>query len=206
MICLNYDLQTEASPLIEYALIILASSIFGIQHSGVSSLSVKSWIIDKWGKKGYARLFNTTSVLTLLLAFLSMNFWNWLYFLTEPALIQPILLIIGILLFVSGAIIAMQASKVISVSTVADMRTDRRPELVTDGIYARVRHPLYLATIMVFGAMAFLYPFPVVIVFALSMIVYTIMGALLEERKLLLHYGQEYRDYKKKAGFILPRL
>jgi len=192
--------------LIEYALIILASSIFGIQHSGVSSLSVKSWIIDKWGKKGYARLFNTTSVLTLLLAFLSMNFWNWLYFLTEPALIQPILLIIGILLFVSGAIIAMQASKVISVSTVADMRTDRRPELVTDGIYARVRHPLYLATIMVFGAMAFLYPFPVVIVFALSMIVYTIMGALLEERKLLLHYGQEYRDYKKKAGFILPRL
>ena len=192
--------------MIEYALIILASFLFGIQHSGVSSLRVKSWIIDRWGKKGYARVFNTTSVLTLLLAFLSMNFWNWLYFLTEPALIQPILLIIGILMAFSGVIIAMQASKVISVSTVADMRTDRRPELVTDGIYARVRHPLYLATIMVFGAMAFLYPFPVVMVFAFSMIAYTIIGAYLEERKLLLHYGQEYRDYRKNAGFILPRL
>jgi protein-S-isoprenylcysteine O-methyltransferase Ste14 len=192
--------------LIEYALVILASSLFGIQHSGMSSLRVKSRIIDRWGKRGYALFFNTTSLLTLLLAFLSMNFWNWLYFLTEPALVQPILLIMGILLAVSGAIIAMQASKIISVSTVADMRTDRRPELVTDGIYARVRHPLYLATIMVFGAMAFLYPFPVVIVFALSMIVYTIVGAFLEERKLILHYGQEYRDYRERVGFILPKL
>jgi protein-S-isoprenylcysteine O-methyltransferase Ste14 len=192
--------------LIEYALVILASSLFGIQHSGMSSLRVKSRIIDRWGKRGYALFFNTTSLLTLLLAFLSMNFWNWLYFLTEPALVQPILLIMGILLAVSGAIIAMQASKIISVSTVADMRTDRRPELVTDGIYARVRHPLYLATIMVFGAMAFLYPFPVVIVFAVSMIVYTIVGAFLEERKLILHYGQEYRDYRERVGFILPKL
>ncbi len=192
--------------MIEYVLIILASSLFGIQHSGVSSLRVKSRVIDRCGKRGYALFFNTTSLLTLLLAFLSMNFWNWLYFLTEPALVQPILLIIGILLAVSGVIIAVQASKIISVSTVADMRTDRRPELVTDGIYARVRHPLYLATILVFSAMAFLYPFPVVIVFALSMIVYTIIGAFLEERKLLLHYGQEYRDYRKKAGFILPKL
>jgi len=192
--------------LIEYALIILASFLFGIQHSGVSSLRVKSRIIDRWGKKGYARIFNATSVLTLLLAFLSMNFWNWLYFLTEPALVQPILLIVGVLLALSGAIVAMQASKVISVSTVADMRTDRRPELVTDGIYARVRHPLYLATILVFGAMAFIYPFPVVIVFTLSMIVYTIIGAFLEERKLLLNYGQEYESYRKQAGFILPRL
>ena len=192
--------------MIEYALVILASSLFGIQHSGVSSLRVKSRIIDRWGKRGYALFFNTTSLLTLLLAFLSMNFWNWLYFVTEPALVQPILLIIGILLAVSGAIIAMQASKVISVSTVADMRTDRRPELVTDGIYARVRHPLYLATILVFGAMAFLYPFPVVIVFALSMIVYTIIGAFLEERKLLLNYGQEYENYRKQTGFILPKL
>lgn len=191
--------------MIEFALIILGSTIFGIQHSGVSSLRVKARIIDRWGKKGYALFFNATSVLALLIAFLSMNFWNWLYFLTAPTLIQPVLLIVGIALGVSGVFIAMRASKVISVSTVADMRTDRRPELVTDGIYARVRHPLYLATILVFSGMALIYPFSVVIVFALSMIAYTMIGAFLEERKLLLQYGQEYRDYRKQAGFILPK-
>ncbi|MFW9958471.1 MAG: methyltransferase family protein [Candidatus Odinarchaeota archaeon] len=192
--------------LIEYAVIILASSLFGIQHSGVSSLRVKGRIIDRWGKKGYANIFYATSVLTLLIAFLSMNFWGWLYFLTDPALVQPFLFIVGIILGFSGTIIAMSASKVISVSTVADMRTDRKAELVTDGIYARVRHPLYLATILVFGAMAFLYPFPTVIVFVLSMIAYTMIGAYFEERKLVIHYGQEYLDYRKQAGFIFPRL
>jgi protein-S-isoprenylcysteine O-methyltransferase Ste14 len=191
--------------LIEYLVIVLASTLFGIQHSGVSSLGVKERIIDRWGKTGYANLFTATSILTLLIAFLSMNFWNWLYFITEPALVQPILLIIGVILGIAGGIIAMRASQVISVSTVADMRTDRKAELVTDGIYARVRHPLYLATVIAFGALAFLYPFPVVIVFALSMIAYTMIGALFEERKLLLHYGDEYRDYKKQAGFIIPK-
>jgi protein-S-isoprenylcysteine O-methyltransferase Ste14 len=192
--------------MIEYAVIILASTLFGIQHSGISSLRVKRRIIDKWGKTGYGNIFKITSVLTLLIAFLSMNFWNWLYFITEPILIQPVLLIIGILMGIAGVIIATKASQVISVSTVADMRTDRKAELITDGIYARVRHPLYLATVLAFGALAFIYPFPVVIVFALSMIVYTIVGAYFEERKLVIHYGKEYTDYRKRAGFILPRL
>jgi len=191
--------------MIEYAVIILASTLFGLQHSGLSSLGIKGRIIDRWGKNGYGNIFTATSVLTLLIAFLSMNFWNWLYFITEPGLVQPILFIIGIALGVSGVAVAMKASAVISVSTVADMRTDRKAELVTDGIYSRVRHPLYLATVLVFGAMAFLYPFTVVIVFALAMIVYTMIGAYFEERKLLIHYGQEYVDYKKQAGFILPR-
>jgi protein-S-isoprenylcysteine O-methyltransferase Ste14 len=192
--------------LFEYVLIIMASALFGLQHSGFSSLRVKSRIIDRWGKRGYANIFKTTSVVTLLLAFLSMNFWNWLYFITDPALIQPISLIIGVVLGVVGVVIAFRASQVISVSTVADMRTDRKAELVTDGIYARVRHPLYLATILAFAALAFLYPFPVVIVFAISMIGYTMVGAFFEERKLLIHYGDEYRNYKKQAGFIIPRL
>jgi protein-S-isoprenylcysteine O-methyltransferase Ste14 len=186
--------------------IILASSLFGLQHSGLSSLGIKNRIIDRWGKKGYSDIFTATSVLTLIIAFLSMNFWNWLYFITDPMQLQPFLFIVGILLGISGAIIAMSASKVISVSTVADMRTDRKAELITNGIYARIRHPLYLATVLAFGALIFLYPFSVVIVFALAMIAYTMIGAFFEERKLIIHYRKEYLDYKKQAGFILPRL
>ncbi len=111
---------------------------------------------------------------------------------------------VGILFAIGGIIVAAKASQVISVSTVADMRTDRKPELITGGLYSQIRHPLYLATILIFGAMALIYPFPVVIMFALSMIVYTIIGAYFEERKLVLQYGDEYNEYKKQAGFILP--
>ena len=192
--------------MLEYIIIILASSLFGLQHSGLSALRVKERIIDRWGKEGYARIFNITSMLTLLIAFLSMNFWNWIYFFTQPTMIQPILFILGILLGLSGVILAMMASRVISVSTVADMRTDRKAELVTDGIYSRIRHPLYLATLLVFSALALIYPFSVVIVFALCMIAYTMIGAYFEERKLVKHYGDEYLEYMKTAGFILPKL
>jgi protein-S-isoprenylcysteine O-methyltransferase Ste14 len=192
--------------MIEYLYIVLASSLFGLQHSGMSALGIKGKIIDKWGKKGYARVFNISSIVTFLIAFLSMNFWDWTYIIIEPTLIQPILFLLGILAGLIGVILAMMASRVISVSTVADMRTDRKAELVTDGIYSRVRHPLYLATILVFSALALMYPFPPVIVFSLSMIFYTMIGAYFEEQKLVKHYGDEYLEYKKTAGFILPRI
>ena len=191
--------------MIQYVLIISASALFGFQHSGVSSLRAKSWIIDKYGKERYGMIFKTTSIITFLLAFLSMNFWNWFYFLSPLTSLQAILLVSGVILAVLSASIAMKASAVISVSTVADMRTDRKAELVTDGIYARVRHPLYLATVLGFAALALIFPFSTVIVFAVSMIIYTMIGAFLEERKLILHYGDEYLAYKKQAGFIIPR-
>ncbi|MFW9767683.1 MAG: methyltransferase family protein [Candidatus Thorarchaeota archaeon] len=192
--------------MVEYVIIILASTLFGIQHSGLSTLRVKEWTIDRWGKEGYARFFKLTSVLTLLIAFLSMNFWDWIYFITQPTLIQPVLFILGIVLALGGMILAMIASRVISVSTVADMRTDRKASLVTDGIYSRIRHPLYLATFLVFSALALLYPFSKVVVFALCMIFYTLIGAYFEERKLVKHYGEEYLEYRKTAGFIFPKL
>ncbi len=191
--------------MIEYLTVVLATTLFGLQHSGISALRVKGKLIDRWGKEGYARIFNITSILTLLIAFLSMNFWDWIYFITQPALIQPLFFLLGILSGVGGVIISTMASRVISVSTVADMRTDRKAELITDGIYSRIRHPLYLATVLVFSALALIYPFPVVIVFSLSMILYTMIGAYFEERKLVQHYGDDYLEYKKTAGFILPK-
>ena len=192
--------------MVEQLLIIVSVLLFGLQHSGLSALRVKGRIIDRWGKVGYARLFNGSSILTVALAFFSMNFWGWLYFLTNPEAVQPVLLFPGVILIALGLIVSTKASQAISVSTVADMRTDRKPQLVTDGIYSRIRHPLYLATILLLLGMAAVYPFTNVLVFALSLIGYVLVGAWLEERKLLLQYGQEYLEYRKKAGFMVPVL
>ncbi len=190
-----------ANPII----IILASMVFGIQHSGVSSLRVKHAVIDRWGKEAYSRLFTYSSILTFLLAFLSMNFWDWLYFIINPSSVYLPMFVLGLVIIAMGALIAQRASKVISVSEVADMRSDRSPELIKSGIYARIRHPLYLATVFVFLGLLLLYPFTSVIVFSLSMIIYTLVGAYLEERKLLAYYGSSYQEYKKEAGFIVPK-
>jgi protein-S-isoprenylcysteine O-methyltransferase Ste14 len=192
--------------MIEYLLIVSGVLIFGLQHSGISALRVKNYIIDRWGKEGYARLFNATSIVGILVPFIAMNYWNWLYFVIEPSLVQPLLFSSGVVLIAIGLVVAMMASRVISVSTVADMRTDREADLVTSGIYSRTRHPLYLATILLLLGLAALYPFDRVIVFSIALCVYVIIGAYLEERKLVIHYGQKYLEYRKQAGFMLPRI
>lgn len=192
--------------MIEYLLIVSGVLIFGLQHSGISALRIKNYIIDRWGKEGYARLFNTTSIVGIMVPFIAMNYWNWLYFVIEPGLIQPLLFSSGVVLIAIGLVVTMMASRVISVSTVADMRTDREADLVTGGIYSRTRHPLYLATILLLLGLAALYPFDRVIVFSIALCVYVIIGAYLEERKLIIHYGQKYLEYRKQAGFMLPRI
>ncbi|MHA1902815.1 MAG: methyltransferase family protein [Candidatus Thorarchaeota archaeon] len=192
--------------MLEYLPIVLGVALFGVQHSGISSLRVKNWIIDKWGKSRYANVFSITSVIALAIAFLTIDIGRWIYFFTAPELIQPLYLILGGILLVIGLTVTMKAASVISVSTVADMRTDRKAELVTDGIYSRIRHPLYLATVLLLLSLIALFPFMEVFVFSISLSAYTLVGAFIEERKLVLVYGDEYIKYRKQAGFIFPRI
>lgn len=190
----------------EYLVIILGASLFGLQHSGISALRVKNKIIDRLGKQGYSRIFTITSIVTLLIPFIAMDFWDWLYPITSFESYHPVQVLVAGLVIASGAVLAMKASSVISVSTVADMRSDRTPELITDGIYAKIRHPLYLATILLLVGLLLLYPVIEVTIFSLSLIAYTLIGSYFEERKLVVHYGEKYIEYRKTAGFILPKL
>ncbi len=78
------------------------------------------------------------------------------------------------------------------------------PRLVTTGWYRVVRHPLYLLS------MLFLLSNPVVstrgILLTLISAVYFVVGALLEESRLLLEFGDEYRMYQRTVPFIIPRI
>jgi protein-S-isoprenylcysteine O-methyltransferase Ste14 len=198
----------------EHLAIVASVTFFGIQHSGISALRVKHRIIDRWGQKGYSRIFNVTSVLALIPTSLSLNYSDWLYFIQAPELVNPLLFLSGVpLLFLSGVIllalgvvVAILASRSISVSTVADMRTDRKSALVTGGLYARMRHPLYLATILFLLSLIAFYPFSNILTFSLAFVAYVVIGAYLEERKLVVQYGPEYITYQKTTGFLLPRL
>ena len=77
-------------------------------------------------------------------------------------------------------------------------------QLVTSGYYAIVRHPLYLLSIV------FLLLNPVMtdrwlLLTALSTLYFGI-GGLIEERRLLTEFGDQYRLYRKRVPFIIPRL
>ncbi len=180
--------------------------VFGIQHSGLSALRVKTRIVKRWGLKGYSRLFTATSMLALFIAVSAINFSNWFYFITSPDYLNLLLFLPGVVLTGLGVAIAIAAANVLNVSTIADMRSDRKDILMTSGIYAYIRHPLYLAAILLFCGLALIYPFFKVITFSVSFCCYVLIGAYLEERKLILQYGKEYLEYRKKAGYMIPKL
>ncbi|HUI67382.1 MAG TPA: isoprenylcysteine carboxylmethyltransferase family protein [Nitrospirota bacterium] len=80
--------------------------------------------------------------------------------------------------------------------------TDR--ELVTTGVYGIVRHPMYLAGIIVFTFN------PNITVNSLLITVladlYFLFGVFIEERRFLKIFGEEYRMYMQHVPRLIPSL
>jgi len=74
--------------------------------------------------------------------------------------------------------------------------------LKTDGFYAVVRHPLYTLSIL------FLLLNPVMtvqwMILTIFSILYFVMGALIEEKRLVNAFGDSYKRYKETVPFIIP--
>jgi protein-S-isoprenylcysteine O-methyltransferase Ste14 len=78
--------------------------------------------------------------------------------------------------------------------------------LLTEGIYASIRHPRYVETVFIVIAYAlFANYLGAYVVVALSFpAIYLIV--LLEERELLERFGREYEDYCRRVPRFVPRL
>ena len=72
-----------------------------------------------------------------------------------------------------------------------------KPELTTSGIYGLVRHPMYLAGILVFLCEPNVTENCIAVRFLAA--AYFVYGASMEEKRLLREYGEEYLQYRKKV-------
>ncbi len=78
--------------------------------------------------------------------------------------------------------------------------------LRTEGIFSKVRHPMYLGTALVYLALAI----ATISVISLILFFFIFLGynhiANFEERKLEQNFGEEYIDYKQRVGKWIPKL
>lgn len=76
--------------------------------------------------------------------------------------------------------------------------------LVTTGLNGVVRHPLYFATLLGLAGFVLYRGRWADLLFALLSALYIYIGAVLEERKLEVTFGESYRTYKQKVSMLIP--
>lgn len=88
------------------------------------------------------------------------------------------------------------------VAVVPSQNTD----LVTDGLYARIRHPIYGFNVLLMLCSIIVVPTVPMLAIAVIHVVLIILKVRTEERFLLAAHGAAYAAYCRRTGRFLPRL
>ncbi|WP_028571711.1 methyltransferase family protein [Desulfonatronum lacustre] len=125
------------------------------------------------------------------------NLWAQLF---GTPVAHIVAMLIGYAIVFSGAILVADGWR-----RVHQARKEDR--LVTDGVYAKVRHPQYTGLfLIVFGEGIVHWPTIVsVIAFPVIVFAYTLL-ARKEEGWMVEKFGEEYRDYQRSVPMFIPSL
>ncbi len=159
-----------------------------------------------WLQRWYRMLYVLFSIVSLVPILLYQRgiphdvywIWHWPW-----SFLQWTGLVAAAVLFVTGARSYDQWT-FFGFRQIAGQARETLPRLRVDGILSRVRHPYYSGGILVLlfwgeGDSASL-------VMRVVGIAYLIVGTEIEERKLILQFGEEYRAYRKRVPRFIPIL
>lgn len=74
-------------------------------------------------------------------------------------------------------------------------------QLVTHGIYSRIRNPVYVFGTLVFTGLFLFLERPLLLLFLLPLLILQIVRARAEARILEQHFGEPYRQYRSTTWF-----
>jgi len=181
---------------------------FAVIHSVLATDYIKKIAERLFGKsfRFYRIIYTFLSIITFAPALIV--WFNYssetpvLY--TLPEWIQPVSFLIrvaGLGLFVYASF-QTDLREFIGIRHMQGSVRENKPVLITNGAYGVVRHPLYTGGIMVlFGKMGM----TLLDITAVSLIsVYLIIGAYIEEKRLLSVFGNEYKQYMAKVSMFIP--
>jgi protein-S-isoprenylcysteine O-methyltransferase Ste14 len=178
-------------------------------HSGMISVTatgyLKRWLGTRF--RIYRLIFNLVALVTVIPV---MAYGQWLrgpmLFRWEGVLIlfQVILLISALLLFLAGArhydLLQFSGLRQLKTGSSHNALTETG-ELDTTGVLDITRHPWYLGGILIIWTRNIDLS---ALVTNIILTLYFIVGCVLEERKLLIEYGDVYRRYQEKVSMLIP--
>lgn len=88
----------------------------------------------------------------------------------------------------------------------APLSVDKIDKLVMDGVYAKVRHPIYSADIILGWAIFFFYPDVRLLIGAHWLMFVLLFWMRREEKALTEKFGAEYQEYMRRVPKVFPKL
>lgn len=83
---------------------------------------------------------------------------------------------------------------------------NKNHQLITNGPFKFIRHPQYISQILMdFGGGVATLSY-IIIPLAIIEIPFLIMRGLMEDKLLAKHFNKEFEEFKKKSGFMLPKI
>ena len=195
----------------EYTVLIVAWCVWCLLHSAMISLTVTGYLKEKLGEnyKFYRIFYNLFALATLIplilyestLRSLPIFRWDGLFLILRLILLGTAggLFLAGVLKFDMLHFLGIRQIR----SGNSYSALSKTNDIDTSGILSIIRHPWYSATILlVWAGSAELYVSSFLVNCILT--VYIFIGTVLEERKLIVEYGDTYRDYRKKVSMLFP--
>jgi protein-S-isoprenylcysteine O-methyltransferase Ste14 len=147
--------------------------------------------------------YSTVAILLLL------PFLYFLLFGTKTYIEIPYkneLQVLGLGLTTFAFLIFKKSFSRISTGEFLGTKTSVENTLVTHGIYAKVRHPLYSATLLFLFGFCLFMPTIENIITTGVISAYIPIGIWLEEKKLVEVFGTQYQEYAAKVPAVFPKL
>ncbi len=85
-------------------------------------------------------------------------------------------------------------------------KTTEGQELITKGIYSKIRHPSYLSILILFSGIAIIsWNLYGLLFYILALIAFAVRIKK-EEKELIIKFGDEYKKYKEETPMLIPKL
>jgi methanethiol S-methyltransferase len=178
-------------------------------HSTLIATRVTDYMKNKLGDqfRFYRLFYNTVSLVTLVpVVYYSISIRQEPVFRWEGHLVivKYLLLATSIYLFIAGGK-HYSMSQFLGIRQIKTGRANRTlseyDTFNTSGILGAIRHPWYTGAIIAVWA-GDISPLTFLINIIIS--AYFVIGTILEERKLLLEFGEKYREYQKNVSMFIP--
>jgi len=176
--------------------------IFGLLSIPLIFLSRKS--LENFRNHGFYRFFSWECILWLLVS--NIPFW-FEYPFGPRQLISWILLIASIYYVVAGINLIKKIGKPKRSSEREELYGfEKTTELIDNGIFRYIRHPLYGSLILLtWGVYLKNVSLPLLFV-ALASTVFLYITALYDEKECIRFFGGQYKDYMKRTKMFVPFL